>query len=53
LKESILEDGATIYGLNGFSLYIENNLITENIIRKEWGEKPRISGEIVIKKIII
>lgn len=53
LKESLLEDGATIYGLNGFSLYINNNLITENIIRKEWGEKPRISGEIKINKIII
>jgi len=53
LKESLLEDGATIYGLNGFSLYIYNNLITENIIRKEWGEKPRISAEIIINKIDI
>jgi len=53
LKESLLEDGSTIYGLNGFSLYIGNNLITENIIRKEWGERPRISGEIIINKIII
>ena len=53
LKESLLEEGATIYGLNGFSLYIDNYLITENTIRKEWDEKPRISGEIVINKIII
>ena len=53
LKESLLEEGATIYGLNGFSLYINNILITENIIRKEWGEKPRISGEIIINEIYI
>jgi hypothetical protein len=53
LKESLLEDGSTIYGLNGFSLYINDNLITENIIRKEWGERPRISGEIIINKINI
>ena len=53
IKESLLEDAATIYGLNGFSLYIDNILITENIIRKEWDEKPRISGEITINRIII
>jgi len=53
LKESLLEQGAIIYGLNGFSLYINDILITENIIRKEWGEKPRISEEIIINKINI
>jgi len=53
LKESLLEEGAIIYGLNGFSLYINDILITENIIRKEWGEKPRISEEIIINKINI
>jgi len=43
LKEDILENAAIIYGINGLSLKINNNLITENVIRKEWNKLPRIS----------
>ena len=43
LNQGDLEDATIIYGLNGFSLKIENELITENIIRKEWNKQARIS----------
>ena len=43
LNQRDLEEASIIYGLNGFSLKIENELITENVIRKEWNKPPRIS----------
>lgn len=42
LNNKELEDASIIYGINGFSLKIENEVITENIIRKEWYKQPRI-----------
>jgi hypothetical protein len=39
------EEYATIYGLEGKSLYIEGKMITENTIRNEWGRLPRVSHD--------
>lgn len=44
LNENLLEDASIVYGLKGFSLYIDQNLITENTIRKEWHDVARISN---------
>ena len=37
------EEYATIYGLEGKSLYLKDHLITENTIRKEWNRPIRVS----------
>lgn len=44
LNQKDLEDGSVIYGINGFSLKIDDELITENVIRKEWNKPSRISS---------
>jgi hypothetical protein len=44
LSQLDLEDASIIYGLSGFSLKIDNEIITENVIRKEWNKQARISS---------
>ena len=44
LNQIELEDASVIYGLSGFSLKIDNEIITENVIRKEWNKQARISS---------
>lgn len=40
-----IEEPATIYGIDGYNLYIDNVLITENTFRKEYNLLPRICHE--------
>jgi hypothetical protein len=42
LNQIELEDASVIYGLSGFSLKIDNEIITENVIRKDWNKQARI-----------
>lgn len=44
INETLLEDASIVYGIKGFSYYINENLITENTIRKEWNDVARISN---------
>jgi len=44
VNETLLEDASIVYGLKGFSYYINQHLITENTIRKEWNDVARISN---------
>jgi hypothetical protein len=43
IHDKYLEEEATIYGIEGKSLKVEGEIITENTIRREFGLLPRIS----------